>query len=65
MFDTETTALLRTILDDVCRDLSPHATSIRARVASTLLKHAVAGVRSAEDLKEAGRRTVRESLREH
>jgi hypothetical protein len=54
MFDTETTALLRSVLDEVCANVSSYENGVRAHVASALLEVATRGGRTFEDLKEAG-----------
>jgi hypothetical protein len=55
MFDAETTALLRAVLNEVCQNVSPYETGARAHVASMILEAARRGETSAEDLKRAGR----------
>jgi hypothetical protein len=54
MFDTETTALLRAVLNEVCENVSYYETGTRAHVASKILEAARRGETSAEDLKRAG-----------
>jgi hypothetical protein len=51
MFDSETTALLRAVLNEVCESVSKYETGARAHVASKLLEAATRGQTSAEDLK--------------
>jgi hypothetical protein len=58
MFDGEVTALLRTILDDVC-DLSEFEAGRKALVASKLLESASRGELSADALRSVGRRALR------
>ena len=58
MFDAETTALLRAVFDDVCANLSPRETGVRAYVASKILEAAAHGKVSADDLTQIGRRAV-------
>ena len=58
MFDAETTAVLRAVFDDVCVNLSPRETGVRAYVASKILEAAAHGEMSADDLKRIGRRAV-------
>lgn len=58
MFDTATTALLRTVLDEVCADVSRYETGARTHVASTILEAARQGMRSPDDLKAAGRQAL-------
>ena len=55
MFDIETTALLRAVLDEVCEDVSRHETGARAYVASKLREAATNGERAVDDLKRVGR----------
>ena len=54
MFDSETTALLRAVLNEVCENVSKYETGARAHVASKLLEAAMRGETSAEDLKRIG-----------
>jgi hypothetical protein len=58
MFDTETTALLRAVLDEVCEHISQYETGARAHVASKLLEAATNGERSVDDLKRAGQKAL-------
>jgi hypothetical protein len=55
MFNAETTALLRAILDEVCENVSKYETGARTHVASKILEAATRGETSAEDLKRIGR----------
>ncbi len=59
MFDSETTALLRAVLDELCGDLPQLETSARTRVASKILETAMKDGWSLDDLKEAGRKALR------
>jgi len=59
MFDSETTALLRAVLDEVCESVSRHETGARAHVASKILEAATKGERSVEDLKQVRRSALR------
>jgi hypothetical protein len=59
MFSTEVTALLRTILDEVCADLPQHEAGRKALVASKLLESASKGELSADALRSAGRRALK------
>jgi hypothetical protein len=54
MFDSETTALLRAVLDEVCEKVSRYDTGARAHVASKILEAATKGERSVDDLKRVG-----------
>ena len=55
MFDAETTALLRTVLDEVCKNVSKYETGARVHVASRILEAATRGETSEENLKRIGR----------
>jgi hypothetical protein len=55
MFDAETTALLRAVLDEVCENVSRYETGARAHVASKIFEAATKGERSVDDLKRVGR----------
>ncbi|UPK38094.1 hypothetical protein IVB18_12935 [Bradyrhizobium sp. 186] len=54
MFDAETTALLRAVLEEVCENISVYETGARAHVASKILEAAANGQLSIHDLKAAG-----------
>lgn len=58
MFDTATTALLRTVLDEVCENISRSETGARTHVACTILEAARRGVRSPEGLRTVGREAL-------
>lgn len=58
MFDPETAALLRTVLDELCEKVPQLETSTRTRVASKILEAATKGEWSIDDLKEAGREAL-------
>jgi hypothetical protein len=55
MFDAETTALLRAVLDEVCVSVSRYETSARTHVASKILEAATAGETSVANLRKVGR----------
>jgi hypothetical protein len=55
MFDAVTTALLRSILDEICDGVSLQETGVRTHVASKILEAAASGERSAERLRRIGR----------
>jgi len=55
MPDTETAALLRTVLDELCAQLPSFDASTRTNVASRLLDAAKQGRCSLDDLREAGK----------
>jgi hypothetical protein len=57
MFSSETTALLRTLLDEVCD--SRYENGTRAYVASKLLEAAARGTQTLDELKEAGLNALR------
>ena len=58
MFDNQTTALLRAVLDEVCEHVSQYETGARAHVASKLLEAATNGERSVDDLKRVGQKAL-------
>jgi hypothetical protein len=58
MFDTETTALLRAVLDEVCQHVCRYETGARAHVASKLLEAATKGGGSVDDLKRVGQKAL-------
>ena len=58
MFDVETIARLRAILDDVCRNVSCHETGVRAHVATKILEAAASGEISVESLTQIGREAL-------
>ncbi|MGL3104892.1 hypothetical protein [Bradyrhizobium sp. BR 1432] len=55
MFDAATTALLRAILDEVCRNVSTGETGTRTHVATKILEAATRGEVSPEGLRQVGR----------
>ena len=55
MFDAQTTALLRAVLNEVCEDVSRYENGVRAHVASKILEAAKRGETSADDLRKAGK----------
>jgi hypothetical protein len=61
MFDPETAALLRAVLDELCAKIPQLETSTRTRVASKILEAAMKGERSIDDLKEAGREVLHDA----
>jgi hypothetical protein len=54
MFDAQTTALLRTVLDEVCDGISRYETGARAHVASKILEAAKGGEVTVDALKRDG-----------
>lgn len=52
-FDTETLALMRQVLDDICRDVPVGQNHVRTVVATALLDCANTGERSLDALKDA------------
>ncbi|SFJ72887.1 hypothetical protein [Bradyrhizobium sp. Gha] len=54
MFDQATTALLRAVLDQVCRDISRDETGTRSHVAARILEAATKGDTSPDTLKRVG-----------
>ena len=61
MFDPETAALLRAVLDELCENVPQFETSTRTRVASKILEAATKGEWSIDDLKEAGREALHDA----
>jgi hypothetical protein len=61
MFDAETTALLRAVLDEVCATVSRYETAARAHVASKILEAATQGETSLDGLRQVGLRALREA----
>ena len=55
MFDSDTTNVLRAVLEEVCDSGSKYETGARAYVASKLLEAARGGQTSIDDLKKIGR----------
>jgi hypothetical protein len=62
MHDRQKVAVLRAVLDEVCRNTPVTATSVRAHVASKLLDVARQGDCSVDVLKETARRALIEEL---
>ena len=58
MFDAETTALLRAVLDEVCAGVSCYETGVRTHVASKILEAAARGETSVDSLKKVGREAL-------
>lgn len=58
MLDSEITASLRQVLDDVCRRLSLHETGTRTHVASKILEAASRGERSVEVFRRVGQNAL-------
>jgi len=61
MFDTDTTALLRAVLEEVCENVSRREIGARTHVASKLLEAATRGQTSLDDLRQAGSRALSEA----
>jgi hypothetical protein len=61
MFDPETAALLRAVLNELCENVPQLESSTRTRVASKILEAAATGEWSIDDLKEAGREALHEA----
>jgi len=64
MHDAETVALMRAVLDSLCKGISQYETSIRIHVASRLLEAAGQGERSEEGLWRVGRNALGERTAE-
>lgn len=61
MFNPETTAVLRAVLNEVCESISPYATGTRAHVAHRILEAAAKGQLSVHELKDAGRKALNDA----
>ncbi|MDH2348307.1 hypothetical protein [Bradyrhizobium sp. SSUT77] len=61
MLDAATTALLRTVLEEVCESISRSDTGIRAHVASKMLEAAAGGETRRERLKQIGIDALRQA----
>jgi hypothetical protein len=59
MFDKETSLLLRSVLDEVCEQVSKYENGTRTYVASNLLEAAGGGGQTRDDLRNAGREALR------
>jgi hypothetical protein len=59
MFDSETTVLLRSILDEICDGVSLQETGVRTHVASKILEAATSGEISADRLRQIGREALK------
>jgi hypothetical protein len=59
MFGSETTALLRSVLDEVCADVGRYENGTRTFVASRLLQTAAEGTLELDELKDAGRSALK------
>jgi hypothetical protein len=58
MFDSQTTALLRAVLDDVCKTVSRYETGTRTHVATRILEAARQGETTPDSLKQIGRKAL-------
>ncbi|MFZ5713990.1 MAG: hypothetical protein ACOY3N_14335 [Bradyrhizobium sp.] len=58
MFNRQTTAMLRLVLDEVCADLGKYEKAVGAHVAVKLLEAAALPDRTIEDLKSTGREAL-------
>jgi hypothetical protein len=63
MFSPETTALLRSVLDEVCEQVGRYENGTRAHVASRLLEVATRGGQTIDELKQAGQNALRNAPR--
>ncbi len=61
MFDAQTTALLRAVLDDVCQTVSRYETGTRTHVAAKILEAARRGETAPDSLMQAGRKALDEA----
>ena len=60
MSDLQTKALLRSVFEEVCENVSPREIGARTHVASKLLEAATMGLTSLDDLRRAGSRALME-----
>jgi len=58
MFSPDVTALLRSVLDEVCAEVSIHETAKKALVAAKILESASKGELDADNLRSVGRRAL-------
>jgi len=58
MFDAQTTALLRAVLDDVCQTVSRYETGTRTHVAAKILEAARQGEATPDSLMQVGRKAL-------
>lgn len=61
MFDHHTTALLRTVLDEVCRSMSRYETGTRTHVAAKILEAVKQGDATVDSLRQVGRKALNEA----
>jgi hypothetical protein len=61
MLDPATTALLRTVLDEVCEDVSRFESGTRVHVASRILEAPTRGDTSPDRLKRIGREALHDA----
>ncbi|MET4226745.1 hypothetical protein ABIA85_000005 [Bradyrhizobium sp. LA6.10] len=61
MFDPAMTALLRAVLDEVCKDVSRFESGARAHVASSILQAATKGDTSPDRLQQIGREALHDA----
>nr|WP_080139108.1 hypothetical protein [Bradyrhizobium sacchari] len=61
MLDAATTALLRAVLEEVCKNVSQKNCGVRAHVASKLLEAANRGERTHERLKQVALDALRQA----
>lgn len=59
MFDEETRALLRVILEEVCEDIDSSQNGIRPHVAAKILVAAGREYATVDNIREAGREALR------
>ncbi|KRP84841.1 hypothetical protein AOQ73_40740 [Bradyrhizobium pachyrhizi] len=58
MFDAQTAALLRAVLDDVCQTVSRYETGTRTHVAAKILEAARQGQTTPDSLMRVGRKAL-------
>ncbi|HET7886315.1 MAG TPA: hypothetical protein VFL62_08835 [Bradyrhizobium sp.] len=59
MLNSETTALLRALLQEICEEVGQYENGTRAHVAAKLLEAAARGEQTIENLKATGREALR------
>jgi urease gamma subunit len=61
MFDAQTTALLRAILDDVCQTVARSESGTRTHVAAKILEAARQGETTPDSLMQVGRKALNDA----
>ena len=63
MLGSETTLVLRSVLNEVCEDIGVYENGTRALVASKLLEAVAQGSQTVDELKKAGREALQSAWR--